>query len=88
MEMKTFEAFTMRDALKAVKNHFGQDAVILGSREKKLEGSKGKIYEVTAARNATATVKGASRGSQLDPVGMKDNLIEMILRIWSEISNS
>ncbi len=79
MEMKTFEAFTMRDALKAVKNHFGQDAVILNTREKRLEGSKGKIYEVTAAANNEATSKsGATRDRGHDNSGIKDNLIEMV----------
>lgn len=80
MEMKTFEAFTMRDALKAVKSHFGQDAVILQTREKRLEGSKGKIYEVTAAANQDKGNKlGASKGQALsDAHGIKDNLIEMV----------
>lgn len=80
MEMRTFEAFTMRDALKAVKSHFGQDAVILNTREKRLEGSKGKIYEVTAAANQEKAAKsGATRStSGGDASGIKDNLIEMV----------
>lgn len=78
MDMKTFEAFTMRDALKAVKNHFGQDAVILQTREKKLEGSKGKVYEVTAAKNSDSSQKGASRGAYVESAGIKDNLMEMV----------
>lgn len=76
MDVKTFEAFSMRDALKAVKTHFGNDAVILNTREKKIEGAKGKVYEVTAAKNSQATQKGASRVH--DSSHFKDNLVELI----------
>ncbi|MDQ3234997.1 MAG: hypothetical protein M3Q07_24580 [Pseudobdellovibrionaceae bacterium] len=76
MDVKTFEAFSMRDALKAVKTQFGTDAVILNTREKKMEGSKGKVYEVTAAKNSQASVKGASRSQ--DTSHLKDNLVEMV----------
>jgi len=78
VDVKTFEAFSMRDALKAVKTHFGNDAVILNTREKKIEGAKGKVYEVTAAKNSQASaVMGASRGHQ-DSSQIKDNLVELV----------
>lgn len=76
MDVKTFEAFSMRDALKAVKTHFGNDAVILSTREKKIEGAKGKLYEVTAAKNSQASLMGASRAH--DSGHLKDNLVELI----------
>jgi flagellar biosynthesis protein FlhF len=77
VDVKTFEAFSMRDALKAVKTHFGNDAVILNTREKKIEGAKGKVYEVTAAKNSQASVMGASRGQQ-GSSQIKDNLVELV----------
>ncbi len=77
METKTFEAFTMRDALKAVKTHFGQDAVILNTREKKIEGARGKVYEVTASKNSEVNAKGQRPAATAMP-GLKDNLIEMM----------
>jgi len=77
MEVRTFEAFSMRDALKAVKSHFGTDAVILTTREKKIEGAKGKLYEVTAARNGQTSVNGASRASG-EGAMIKDNLVELV----------
>lgn len=76
MDVKTFEAFSMRDALKAVKTHFGNDAVILNTREKKIEGARGKVYEVTAAKNGHTTQAGASRGSE--QASMNGSLIELI----------
>jgi flagellar biosynthesis protein FlhF len=76
MDVKTFEAFSMRDALKAVKTHFGNDAVILNTREKKIEGARGKVYEVTAAKNSQASIKGASRGQ--DNQQYRDNLVELV----------
>ncbi|MCX6128237.1 MAG: hypothetical protein NTX25_04135 [Proteobacteria bacterium] len=77
MEVRTFDAFTMRDALKAVKTHFGNDAVILETREKKVEGSKGKIFEVTAAKNSASAQVGASR-KMADNSHMKDSLVELV----------
>ncbi|WP_141730941.1 DEAD/DEAH box helicase family protein [Oligoflexus tunisiensis] len=76
MDVKTFEAFSMRDALKAVKSHFGNDAVILNTREKKIEGAKGKLYEVTAAKNSQASIAGASRAQ--DGHHLRDNLVELV----------
>lgn len=76
MDVKTFEAFSMRDALKAVKTHFGNDAVILSTREKNVEGSKrGKVYEVTAAKASTQQVKGATQASSESG---RDVLFEML----------
>jgi flagellar biosynthesis protein FlhF len=48
MQVKSFEAITMRDAIKAVKTEFGRDAVILSTKEKKLD-ERTSVYEVTAA---------------------------------------
>ncbi len=76
MDVKTFEAFSMRDALKAVKTHFGTDAVILNTREKKIEGAKGKVFEVTAAKNSQASMSGGSKAAA--DGNMRENLVELV----------
>ncbi len=78
MDVKTFEAFTMKDALKAVKTHFGSDAVILNTREKSPEGGrKGKLFEVTAAR-ASTTQSRSGGSTQTDSGPSRDALFEML----------
>jgi len=54
MQVKTFEALTIKDAVKAVKKEFGQNAIILSTREKSVTGAVAgndltKTIEVTAA---------------------------------------
>ena len=49
MDVRTFEAFSMKDAVKSVKKTLGADAVILSTKEKPAPGGKGTLYEVTAA---------------------------------------
>ena len=49
MEMRTFEGVTLQDAIKSVKRAFGSEAVILATKERKMEGGKGRMFEVTAA---------------------------------------
>jgi flagellar biosynthesis protein FlhF len=63
MQVKTFEALSVKDAVKAVKREFGSDAVILSTREKISEGpEKLKMVEVTAAiPQSERTFGGASR---------------------------
>jgi hypothetical protein len=48
MRIKTFEAVNMKEALKAVKNEFGNEAVILKTRQKDLDGT-GQAVELTVA---------------------------------------
>jgi flagellar biosynthesis protein FlhF len=62
MQVKTFEAVSFKDAVKAVKQEFGNDAVILSTREKNAEGRPNvKIVEVTAAAaNSSRSIAGAS----------------------------
>ncbi len=59
MNVKTFEAFSMKDAVAAVRREFGPDAVILNSKEKIAADGKGKLIQVTAAA-PTSTRKGGS----------------------------
>lgn len=60
MNVKTFEAFSMKDAVAAVRKEFGADAVILSSKEKVGGDSKGKVYQVTAAAPTSMRKGGAS----------------------------
>ena len=62
MDVKTFEAFSMKDAVKSVKRTLGADAVILSTREKPAPGGKGTLYEVTAAAASNSRKVGASSG--------------------------
>lgn len=68
MEVKTFEAFTMKDAIKAVKSQFGHDAVILKTNERPGRDGKGKIYEVTASPSGASFRSGARSSGSKEPV--------------------
>lgn len=59
MDVRTFEAFSMKDAVKSVKKALGVDAVILSTREKAGPNGKGTIYEVTAATQGQSSRAGA-----------------------------
>lgn len=61
MDVRTFEAMTMKDAVKAVRAEFGVDAVILNTKEVPLQDGLGKSIQVTAARNGGKSLTGASR---------------------------
>jgi flagellar biosynthesis protein FlhF len=61
MDIRTFEAFNMKDAVKNVKRELGQDAVILSTREKAGPNGKGTIVEVTAAAPESKKIGGSSR---------------------------
>lgn len=61
MQVKTFEAITMKEAVKAVKTEFGNDAVILNTKEKPAGHSQaGRVFEVTAAIMDQPKEPGAS----------------------------
>lgn len=55
MQLKTYEAYNMKEAIKAIKSELGPDAVILSSKEKKMPGTDQLGVEVTAAAAYTAT---------------------------------
>lgn len=67
MQIKTFEAVSFKDAIKAVKQEFGNDAVILSTREKPTDGRPNvKLVEVTAAAaTVTRNIAGASASTNL-----------------------
>ncbi len=60
MDVRTYEAVSMRDAVKAIKAELGSDAVILSTRQKpSTEASGHKMIEVTAASATTSRQLGA-----------------------------
>ncbi len=70
MDVRTFEAFTMKDAVKSVKKTLGSDAVILSTKEKPAPNGRGVIFEVTAASSQHQTRSGGSKvasTSDIDP---------------------
>jgi flagellar biosynthesis protein FlhF len=72
MQVKTFEAFNMRDAVKAIKSELGHHAVILKTIEKEIErdGGKSRVYEVTAAVPESSRTGGASASSRQNSAEM------------------
>ena len=65
MEVRTYEALTMKDAIKSVKRELGEDAVILSIRNKSIPGSENsKTVEVRAA--AASSRIGGSVAEQRD----------------------
>lgn len=60
MDIRTFEAFSMKDVIKSVKQTLGGDAIILSTKEKPSPTGKGTVYEVTAASSTTNRKPGAS----------------------------
>ncbi|MFK7824196.1 MAG: hypothetical protein AB8G05_08565 [Oligoflexales bacterium] len=59
MQIKTFEAFSMREAVQQIKKQFGSDAVILSTKEKVIENGNTKVIEVKAAVSEDGEKKGA-----------------------------
>lgn len=69
MEVRTFEALNMKEAVRAIKAELGADAVILNTRNKPAtDGSGQKIIEVTAAAAASSKRFG---GTAADAAGSK-----------------
>jgi flagellar biosynthesis protein FlhF len=76
MQVRRFEATTMKDALSAVKRDLGSDAVILSTKELPSTSQDVKLYEVTAASAVTSSKAGASAQQQpsYDPSASQDLL--------------
>ncbi len=69
-EVRTFRAATMRDALRRVRDEFGPDASLLGSRSLSgAGGATGRGVEVTASAGASGrfAARSAAPSAQLDP---------------------
>ena len=61
MEIATFEAFNMRDAVKSVKKQLGADAVIVSTKQKPGPNGKGTVYEVQATAGGQVSPKTFQR---------------------------
>jgi flagellar biosynthesis protein FlhF len=61
MQMRTFEAINMKEAIKAIKSELGNDAVILSTKDKAIKGSDAKGVEVTAV--AASSQKNTQRSN-------------------------
>lgn len=83
MEIKTFEAFSIKDAVKAVKKSLGPDAIILSTREKHSSAGKNKVYEVTAT--ASSTTKSRS-GASSHLIGNEGTGIQLIEEASSQVA--
>jgi flagellar biosynthesis protein FlhF len=86
MEVRTYEALTMKDAIKAVKRELGDDAVILSIRNKSIPGSdNSKTVEVRAAA-ASSRVGGSAVSSHENASSMMGTLSVGLQTIESKIS--
>ena len=72
MQVKTFEGFSMQDAVKAVRKELGKEAVILRTKEKPMENGKAKIFEITAALPDIRRHGGAGGGSSISALTSGD----------------
>ncbi len=73
MDIKTYEALNMRDAIKSVKKELGEDAVILSVRNKALTGKSGAKTVEVKATSAVSSRSGASTNSSSMPVPTYDS---------------
>ena len=82
MQIKTFEALNMKDALKAVKEEFGSEAVILKTREKDLDG-RNKSIELTVATPLEVKSNTISTSSQ---ISKDQSLVQAIKTLENKIN--
>jgi len=73
MQVKTFEATTVKDAIRAVKAEFGSDAVILNSRRLPIPGGNGQqMFEVTAAASRSRQSGASAHDPAIDAASQDD----------------
>ena len=73
MQVRKFEATTMRDAVAAVKRELGSNAVILSTKEiPPSDSGVPKLYEVTAASSVSSKSGAEARPTNGDVNGMRD----------------
>ena len=90
MQVKTFEAISYKDAIKSIKRELGNDAVILSTREKTMEGSPGtRIVEVTAATpDAPRHTRGGATAHSSDTHELEGRLQSLDLRLTALSDNA
>src|SRR5207247_10245447 len=67
MQIKTFRALDMRDALRAVKEELGPEAVILSTREVKSGGGAFGLFSRAVVEVTAAVDRGGARRSGQEP---------------------
>ena len=89
MDVKTFEAYSMRDAIKLVKSEFGKDAVILETTEKRHSDSNRMMYLVTAsaANRKSATARSGDSDTISDYIFDLQKQISTLTRTVNDISS-
>jgi flagellar biosynthesis protein FlhF len=65
MQVRRYEATTMKDAINAVKKDLGQNAVILSTKELPINAQGVKLYEVTAAASVQGKAGAEGVASQV-----------------------
>jgi flagellar biosynthesis protein FlhF len=84
MQVRKFEATTMRDAISAVKRELGINAVILSTKELPAsENGMPKIYEVTAASSVTSKSGAEAKTSSRQENGYQGADSEIIAKLSS-----
>lgn len=84
MLVKTFEGINIADVVKNVKKEFGKDAVILETKEKKMEDGLGTYVEVKAAVSDAPKINGANVApldSQYIPGGLQEKMQKIDLNL-------
>lgn len=92
MQVRKFEATTMRDAISAVKRELGVNAVILSTKElPATENGMPKIYEVTAAASVTsksgAEAKPANR-ADMNGHGGENEVLARISSLGEQVASA
>src|SRR2546427_12482170 len=64
MQIKTFRALDIRDALRAVKEELGPDAVILSTREVKSGGGAFGLFSRAVVGGTAAVDRGGARSAK------------------------
>lgn len=87
METKSFTAGTMRDAIKAVKSEFGQDAVILNTAQK-VDAYGSNIFEILASPNGSSVRVGGSRRTESSGLAIGKDDLQFWQRSLSDVKSN
>lgn len=87
METKSFTAGTMRDAIKAVKSEFGQDAVILKTSQR-VDAYGSNIFEILASPNGSSFRAGGSMRGEVNGLSVGKDDLQFWQRSLSDMKSS
>ncbi len=86
MQVKTFEAMSIKDAIKAVKSEFGPEAVILNTRRKSINGENASVVEVTAAVPERRTIGASVSSAPSTHLAASTEITEKLQALESRVS--